>query len=316
MISVIIPCYNAEKFVGDSIKSILTQTLPDIEVVAVDDCSTDNTLSILRSIDDTRLHVYVNEQNLGYLKTINKMLSLSSGEFIAFQDADDISHHNRLHDQLKYLRSRSEIAVLGTNFSEIDINGRIIRKVNVEDNSTKIKELLPKRNPFQKPSIMFRKEVYHTIGGFREEFLSLKNISEDYDWLLRASHHFEFGNINAPEPLYGYRSVNTSMTKSFDHVDQLFGHQVAQFLYNERLENGIDSIERNDLKNVVRFIEELRQPYIDDPSRFYKERAESLAYSGLKKDAIRYSWEALKARPSVENLRLFQYCIRKWILGV
>ena len=316
MISVIIPCYNAEKFIEDSINSILNQTISDIEVIVIDDCSTDKTLSILRSFDDTRLNVKINERNLGYLKTINKLLAMTSGEFIAFQDADDISHYDRFGDQLSYLKSRPEISILGTNFSEIDIEGQVIRKVNVEDNSEKIKELLVTRNPFQKPSIMFRREVYDTIGGFREEFLSLKNISEDYDWLLRASHHFNFGNINAPDPLYRYRSVNTSMSRAFDHVDQLFGHQVAQFLYRERLNYGIDSIDKNDLKNIVKFIEELRQPYIDDPSRLYKEKAESLIYFGLNREAIRNSWEAFRVKPTFGNLRLLQYCIRKWILGV
>jgi glycosyltransferase involved in cell wall biosynthesis len=316
MISIIIPCYNAEKFVEASLKSILNQTCSDLEILAIDDCSTDDTVKILKSISDPRLQVHANAENLGYLKSINKLLTLATGAFIAFQDADDISHPDRLSLQLDYLLSNPTIAILGTNFSEIDSSGNVIRKHNVLANDAEIKQLLTERNPFQKPSIMFRSEVYDVIGGYREEFLSFRNISEDYDWLLRARHHFNFANINGNEPLYCYRSVNTSMTKGFGHIDQLFGHQVAQYLFRERLEHGVDSIDKGDLTNVMAFIENLRRPYIENPSRFYVEKAESLVYSGLKREAISYSWRALKIRPSFQNLRLFQHCIRKWIIGI
>jgi hypothetical protein len=205
---------------------------------------------------------------------------------------------------------------VGTNFSVINSQGQEIRRGNVEENDLLIKQILLERTPFQKPSIMFRRKVYDVIGGYRQEFLSFKNISEDYDWLLRASHHFNFGNVNAREPLYCYRSIKTSMTKAFGHIDQLFGHQVAQFLYNQRLVNGVDSIDTGDLADVMNFIAILRQPYIENPSRFYVEKAESLVYSGLKREAISYSWLAFKIKPSFQNLRLFQHCIRKWIFGI
>jgi glycosyltransferase involved in cell wall biosynthesis len=316
MISVIIPCYNAEKFVLGSISSILNQSYADLEVLAINDCSTDNTLEILKSINDPRLQVHTNAKNLGYLKTVNKLLTLASGDFIAFQDADDISHSDRLNLQLQYMISNPTISILGTNFSMIDNRGRVIRKSNVEERDSKLKQVLREGNPFQKPSIMFRKEVYERIGGYREEFLIFKNISEDYDWILRASHFFNFGNVNASEPLYCYRSVKTSMTKQFGHIDQLFGHQVAQFLFNERLAYGVDSVDKGDILNVMKFIDELRKPYIDDPSRFYNEKAESSIYFGLQWEAVLYSWAALRTKPSIQNLRLIQHCLRKWIIGI
>ncbi len=315
MISVIIPCYNAEKFVLDSISSILNQSFSDLEVLVIDDCSTDNTLNILKSISDPRLEVHTNSENLGYLKTINKLLTLANGDFIAFQDADDLSHINRLRLQIDYMLSNPSISILGTNFSVINSQGQEIRRSHVEENNLLIKQILLERNPFQKPSIMFRRQVYDVIGGYREEFLSFKNISEDYDWLLRASKHFNFGNINGNEPLYHYRMVSTAMTKDFNDIEQLFGHKIALFLHEQRLSGEKDSIERGNLDEVMYYIDCLKKPYLDDPSLFYHVKISYLLYGKLNKEAAKCGLDLLKSRPSLRNLKLLLYTIKMWIIS-
>ncbi|MEQ8580139.1 MAG: glycosyltransferase [Marinoscillum sp.] len=313
MVSVLIPCFNAERFIRQSIGSILDQSYQDFEVIVLDDASTDSSLKVIRSFSDPRIRVLVNPSNLGYLKTMNRLFGEAKGNLIAFQDADDVSNEKRLETQVAFLEQYPSVSIVGTNYDLIDENDLCLGTYSVSEGRDQLKELIPYRNIFQKPSIMFRNEVYAKVGGYREAFLDLKNISEDYDWLLRASHHFEFGNINHSPALYQYRSVTTAMTKDFDHPEQLFGEKIAQFLYKERLQRGSDSMSEGNYKPIFDFIEELKKPYLLDPSRFYRERAEALMYHGLKKKAISSALKAFGARKSFKNLRLVQYCIRKTI---
>ena len=214
MISVVIPVYNAEAYIESSLKSICDQTERNLEILVCDDGSTDLSYEKILEIKDARIRVLRNKQNIGYLKTINLLFANAKGDFIAFQDADDISDKRRLEIQLTELDRNPEVSLIGSNFSIINEKGKTIRKCEVLTDRTAIHKQLKVRNPFQKPSILFRRKIYDTIGGFREEFLKLKNISEDFDWLLRASMLFHFANVNYKRPLYHYRSVSSASRAS------------------------------------------------------------------------------------------------------
>lgn len=314
MVSIVIPVFNAEDYLAQSITSILSQTYPELEVLACDDKSTDNSLLILQSFNDSRLKVLTNDTNLGYLRTINKLMELASGDFIAFQDADDVSHPERIAEQINFLALNPSVGLVGTNFSTIDTKGKIKNQFNQLTDPAEISEQIMCNNPFQKPSILFRRNIYDTIGGFREGFLKLKNISEDYDWLLRASEKFALANINGREPLYFYRSVPTAMTKLYAHVNQNFGEKIAQYLATERRLNGIDSLEKGDWKALATLTDHLSLPYLADPSRFYYEKAEALLYSGLFKQAMTNSARAIFIQPfKLRNMKSFISCVKRWV---
>lgn len=102
-ISVIIPTYNREKLIERSIKSVLNQTYKNIEVIVVDDCSNDNTKSIVNSIKDDRLIYIKLSKNKGACYARNKGIEAASGKYIAFNDSDDVFYKNKLEKQLKNL---------------------------------------------------------------------------------------------------------------------------------------------------------------------------------------------------------------------
>ncbi len=316
MVSVIIPCYNAENYIQESVNSILNQTYENIEVIVIDDASTDNSYNRLSKIRDRRLKLLKNTQNLGYLRTINLLLEQVSGKFIAFQDADDVSHSRRLEIQRNFLSSNAQVSIVGTNYCVIDSRGNVIRTCQVDDEPAKIKTELKQKNKFQKPSIMFKKEVINKIGGFREAFLELGNISEDYDWLLRANRFFKLSNINFEEPLYYYRSLSTAMTKGFNHPAQLIGHEIAQLLDSQRDSEGIDQIDKNEIEELKRLIDEKVKIYLKYPDRFYTKKAEMLMYSGLKIEALTQGLRAVQCAPTtLRNYKLIQYILRKIIFS-
>lgn len=113
-ISVIMPAYNAEKYIDEAIDSILNQTYKDFELIIINDGSTDNTKEIILKYDDPRIIYLENEKNRGIVKTLNKGLNQARGEYIARMDADDIAIYNRFEKQIEYLDDNKDVGILGT----------------------------------------------------------------------------------------------------------------------------------------------------------------------------------------------------------
>ena len=130
LVSVIIPCYNAEKYVESSIRSIMSQTYRNLEIIITDDCSTDGTFEILQKLvkEDSRIKLYKNEINLKIVKTLNNMIEVSLGKYIARMDADDISLPKRIEKQVAFLEQNTDISFLGTNAVLIDEKNFVIGK--------------------------------------------------------------------------------------------------------------------------------------------------------------------------------------------
>ncbi len=315
MVSVIIPVYNAQKFLLESINSILRQTYSDIEVLVCDDKSTDGSLALATHFKDSRLTIVNNATNQGYLRTINRLLKLANGDFIAFHDADDISHSKRMELQVAFLKDNPTISLVGTNFELIDIHGNKLEKnTPMQTDPDFIKENLIKGNLFQKPSVLFRREVYDKIGGFREGFLKLKNISEDYDWLLRASENFQLSNVNGEPPLYRYRSVPSAMSKNYARIEQHIGHKVAQFLAVERQQKGVDSLMTGAFESLFEQIEIFKLPYKQDRSLFYFEKAESFMYNGLFFQSLQMALLGFLMNPwKWRNLKCVLVSLKRWL---
>ena len=117
-ISVIMPAYNAEKYIAEAIDSILGQTFGDFEFIILNDCSTDRTEEIILSYDDPRIVYLKNEQNMGVAATLNKGLAIAKGEYIAFLDADDYWAPEKLKKQIAFMQENG-YSFSYTNYIEI-----------------------------------------------------------------------------------------------------------------------------------------------------------------------------------------------------
>src|SRR5690625_6791695 len=124
-ISVIMPAYNEERYIAESIQSILNQTFQDFELIIVDDGSTDKTFEIASSFNDPRVKLY-KQQNSGPAAARNKALSLAKGKYIALQDADDRSKPERLEKQYDFLENNLDYIAVGTDADYIDKDGFFI----------------------------------------------------------------------------------------------------------------------------------------------------------------------------------------------
>ena len=207
-VSVILPVYNAEKYLAESIKSILCQTFTNFELIVLNDGSTDESASIINSFNDNRI-IYVEQENMGLANTLNKGISLSRGKYIARQDNDDISHPDRLQRQVSFLDQNEAYALVGTCASIIDASGMDTgRRHQHPVTSEYLKLDLVFDNPFVHSSIMFRKETITGIGGYQNSL----DFFEDHNLWSRVSYFYEVANLS--DELLKYREVPTGMSKS------------------------------------------------------------------------------------------------------
>jgi len=176
-VTVLMPVFNGERHVGAAIDSILAQTHRDLELLVVDDCSSDRSLGIVRSYGDPRIRVIVNEHNLGLPASLNRGLSEARGALIARQDADDVSAPDRLERQVVVMAERPELALLGTQANAIDEEGRPLKAVDRPIDEVSIRWYGLFDNPFVHTSVMFRRAL---VWNERDLGYPLLAYAEDY----------------------------------------------------------------------------------------------------------------------------------------
>lgn len=206
-ISVIMPAYNAEKYIAEAIDSILGQTYGDFELIILNDCSADRTEEIVLSYDDPRIVYLKNEENLGVAATLNKGLALAKGKYIARMDADDISSPERFEKQAAYLDVQKDVAVLGTNVEIFGEAGTICTGWSATD-SAQMKVDLLFACGLAHPSVMMRTEVIRELGGYDPQFNGL----EDYELWCRVLEKHQITTL--PDVLLRYRIHGSQVTQN------------------------------------------------------------------------------------------------------
>jgi len=164
-VSVIMPVYNGEPFIGAAVDSILGQTLWDIELVVVNDGSTDQTGEILRGYSDPRV-VVIDQSNQGTWAALNKGTRHARGQYIARMDADDISHPRRLQKQVECLVNNEDVGLVGTSGHILDAQRRIQAFYQVPVRDGDVKRQLPSGHPYLGASMMCRRSALDRVGLF------------------------------------------------------------------------------------------------------------------------------------------------------
>ena len=206
-ITVLMSVYNGERYINEAINSILGQTLKKFEFLIINDGSTDRTSEILQKYDDPRIAVIDNKGNISLTKSLNKGLQIAQGEYIARQDADDISLPRRLEIQAEFLDKNPDCALVGCAYYKMDENGELCSLVEVLSKDSDIREGLKKQNWFGHGCIMMRKDALIDVGGYKEKY----NFAQDYDLWLRISENYKVANIE--EPLYYWRLTPSCISK-------------------------------------------------------------------------------------------------------
>jgi len=205
-VSVLMSVYNGARYLRDAVDSILGQTFTDFEFIIVDDGSTDETPAILNSYTDPRIVRLRNETNIGLTRSLNKGLVVARGEYVARQDADDVSLPRRLAKQVEFLDGHPVIGLVGSAYEEFYEDGRLQRAVQMPLQPADIREQLFYGHCFCHGSAMARIRCLHAVGDYDEEY----EVAQDRDLWLRLAERFDLANL--PEVLYKLRISVGSVT--------------------------------------------------------------------------------------------------------
>lgn len=211
-ISILLPVYNAEKYLSDCLDSLLRQTFPNFEIIAINDASTDSSLSILYKYSeiDSRIKIYSNKSNLKLAATLNKGIQLASAPLIARMDADDVAFQNRLEYQYNFMLNHPEVAICGTNIKVLGTNQ--IWKMPASDSS--IRATLVFNSPILHPSVIYRKHIICEHNGYNENSI----YAEDYELWHRLSKDDNIVFANIDIPLVYYRLTDGDKPSSYKEI--------------------------------------------------------------------------------------------------
>jgi glycosyltransferase involved in cell wall biosynthesis len=194
VVSVIMPVYNADRYVAATTDCILGQTFDDFEFIIIDDGSTDRSKDILQSYarKDARIRL-ISRPNTGYVTALNEGLGMARGELIARMDADDLSDPARFELQVKRFREEPELVALGSCATAIDAEGELLGDYSVPLTHDEIEAAhLRGQSSIHHPAVMMRPEAVRKVGGYRKEFMPC----EDYDLWLRLGEVGRLANLS------------------------------------------------------------------------------------------------------------------------
>lgn len=202
-VSVIIPTYNRPKWLPETIESVFAQTYPHIELIVVNDGSTDNTEAIIEPYRD-RI-TYISKENGGPGSAVNAGIKASTGKYIARVDDDDLFLPEKVELQVNMFQQRPELGLIGTDHYIINSEGNITRTAEVPDFSRHGIFLTLLRNCiFSQPTVMVRKECHEKIGLYKNTY------AQDYDMWIRIARRYPVGVIHKPLAMYREHGSNRS----------------------------------------------------------------------------------------------------------
>lgn len=272
MVSVIIPTYNRESSIEASIQSVLNQTYSDFELIIVDDDSDDNTRGVVESIDDDRLRYLKLNRNSGVAAARNAGICISQGEYIAFNDSDDIWHKEKLELQINEMLSDSEIMLVYCALERKHLNGYLERIPNksipLEYLRGKIIEQLLNENVISTQTMLIRKECIDKVGLFDEK----SRLFDDYEFALRVAEQFKIGYVD--EVLVDVTLSNDSISIISNDYEEYI-KATTNLLYKWSIAGMYakiaNAVQEMSLEQVKVFCDPLKELDSDDLVRIIKE---------------------------------------------
>ena len=209
MVSVVVPVHNRKRYVVECLESLRTQTYRNIEIIIVDDASTDGATQVVRGwvkknsgAGQAKVRLVLLSRNVGYAGALTTGMYLARGEFIAIQDADDYSHRERMRRQAEFLQSRKSVGMVGSSYSLVR-SGKVLQQgpgwLRYGWNNIK-RAYKAGGHCVSLGTVMFRGQIFDRLGGLRRRLEG----AEDYDFIANCiKHGVLVENLRAP--LYYYR---------------------------------------------------------------------------------------------------------------
>lgn len=226
-VSILLPVYNAEDYIGETLSSLISQTYRDLEILVIDDGSTDNSNKIIKDFaeEDNRVRL-VEQKNEGLISTLNKGLSLCKGEYIARMDADDISFANRIERQVDFLDVHSEVGIVGSSVILFGDDVSDSLSLKPENHELNLANLLF-APCFAHPSVMIRKRLIE-----KHNFHYDLNYQHCEDYKLWVDMAFETKLANISEPLVKYRQHPKQVSVENNHISLENHFKISSIMFD------------------------------------------------------------------------------------
>ncbi len=235
-ISVLMPVYQCESYVEEACNSILRQSFSDFEFIVLNDGSTDRSTEIIETVArrDPRVK-QIQRENQGLINTRNELMAAATAPLIAWMDADDLAHPDRLRRQFERFQQSADLVCLGTIVLEIDPEGMPLGIYRFPPTHEEIMDGMKSGGAMRFPTTMMKTEVARKVGGFREPF----QMGEDFDLFLRLS---EVGRLeNLQEVLLDYRQHTTNTSRRLRHRWPTYRETILQLA--EERKSGRDRLQ-------------------------------------------------------------------------
>ena len=243
LVSVVMGCYNSEAFIREAIDSILSQTLKDFEFIIIDDGSTDKTVEVVKSYNDSRIHLIQNQTNRGLGYSLYTGVKMSRGKYIARMDADDISLPYRLERQVDFLSTNPDYLIVGSacapfsGKNDIRISKRIISK---EKSMSAIRSVVLFGVPFVHPSVMMNAAIMK-----RDRINYNSNFRKAQDYELWSRVVWDYKSTNLSEVLLKYRQSPTQASRLYHHEQLNYSKLIWAFVLPKILCRDVSDDELN-----------------------------------------------------------------------
>jgi glycosyltransferase involved in cell wall biosynthesis len=243
-VSVILPIYNASKFLKPAIDSILSQTFEDFELLVINDGSTDNSEDIIKEFSDSRIR-YFKQENRGVAKTLNFGIKQAKGKYIWRHDADDISNICKLQKQVEFMEQSPAIGLCATQVQFMTENGKVARNFKMPTDAYFNGEIYKKVcfsdfNPYcpiTHGTVLVKSEIMRKLDGYRETFIT----GEDVDAWLRLIQIADAIVLN--EALSYHRLSSKSATQVHGWKNEFY-RELAKKYYLQRETIGLDELQQ------------------------------------------------------------------------
>ncbi|MDD9894106.1 MAG: glycosyltransferase family 2 protein [Gammaproteobacteria bacterium] len=311
-ISILLPAYNAEQYIGDTIASIKAQTFDDYEVILVNDGSTDNTVDVAcQAIAADQRFKILDKAHSNLIDTLNRGLSQCSGHWIARIDADDLMHPQRLELQYHAIKDNPQTVLLATEFANFSASSAteardlLNTKLSLKDSSTTLvtEANLLAGDTVGHPTVMFNAAAAKQVGGYDKRYVH----AEDFEYWLRLSSQGEVRLVNAQLTL---RRMHTDNISRKNAGVQLFSSSVAREVYLRQQRGETLPLLSEDLSAAARLLK-LKNKVL---ARYWGEQLSNMFKHQSYQKATKLWLQAICVRPYPALLAL-RYCIRHYRTG-
>ena len=300
LISVVLPVYNVAPYIKEAINSILNQTIQDFEVLIIDDCSTDSTLTIVKDFYDERIIIVEKDENKGLIDSLNLGFKLAKGKYIARMDGDDINVQDRFEKQLQILENNPQIKACGCWLQEFGFSNKIIEH---KQNHDEIVARLLVSCPMSLGAVMMDK-----VWALNFEFDETKVHIEDYDFWSRSSWSGKLYNIQ--EVLYFYR-VHKSQVSSIHNLIQKLGDVYLKIYLLKKLNYNPSKYKDNLLEKMLYLKEHFT---VEEFGLYYKFLKDIIGLN--RKHMVFDNLEFKKVTDEIRNQLIFKIFFQDAGLGI